>query len=743
MISTDDLKLPQTTLEIVGRTDAYQVNPGLLMDKLTPCVVSKGDEARRRLHWVCEAAGASRMPKEAMQRRAAMLEGVGALRWTAETAAPMALHLSRATVVENAAICMHPVFGFVYLPGSGIKGLARAFATMSGADKATIEAVFGNERPEGGGEQKPEDFFAGKVVFHEAWPAGAQAPRIDVDITTVHHREYYQNGKPPGDWEEPNPVPFLALSPGAGFEFAVSRRTSDCPDALLHRAVQWVNGGLQHLGFGAKTAQGYGRFHKFETPVKLETPPLPKRYVQFEAKLKLVTLGFFAGADQEQGDCDLRPATLRGLLRWWWRTMHAAHLDPKDLLALESALWGDTEQGSAIEVSVRKPGQIKTAPFNRKEFERPFVDRARREGPVSGLAYLSYGMDEKTKQGTRTRHFALPNSQWTVSFSARDGIAPNAPKDVAIPREQVLEQAKAALWLLATYGAAGSKSRNGYGSMMADGLTDFDLDRCEKSAQSLRRVAGMREETQTRPMSAALEHSIEMPAIATAWRDPLHAMNEVGAAYQQAIASVQKAERAALGLPRRGAGALANERLASPMHIHLDQTDGKHSVRAIAFVMQPPPQLQRGMPSSKPALERFLKRFEEGVAAARDKPGPSGATSALQPARVAVSAVHKAGDIVPCRLLKDKTKNGGWRAETIDGSLMGGAITNTADVPADAQPGDELRLKVGQPKGKSDSQFLFVREGDAPPQGGAGPGKKKPQGKGGKGGKNKPRGPRW
>jgi len=734
-ISTDDLKLPQTTLEIVGGTDARQVNPGLLMDKLTPCVVSKGDEARRRLRCVCNAVKKSGIPKEAMQRRAAMLEGVGALRWTAETAAPMALHLSRATVVENAAICMHPVFGFVYLPGSGIKGLARAFATMSGADKATVEAVFGNERPEGGGEQNPEDFFAGKVVFHEAWPAGEQAPRIDVDITTVHHREYYQDGKPPGDWEEPNPVPFLALSPGAGFEFAVSRRTSDCPDALLHRAVQWVNGGLQHLGFGAKTAQGYGRFHRFDTPVKLETPPLPERYVQFEAKLKLVTLGFFAGADQEQGDCDLRPATLRGLLRWWWRTIHAAHLDPKDLLALESALWGDTEQGSAIEVSVRKPGQIKTAPFNRKEFEQPSGDRARREGPVSGLAYLSYGMDEK-----KTRHFALPNSQWTVSFSARDGIAPN---DVAVPRDQVLEQAKAALWLLVTYGAAGSKSRNGYGSMMAEaeGLTDFDLDRCKNSAQSLRRLAGMREQAQTKLMSAALEHSIEMPAIATAWRDPLHAMNEVGAAYQQAIASVQKAERAALGLPRRGAGALANKRLASPMHIHLDQTDdGKHSVRAIAFVMQPPPHLQRGMPSSKPAaLERFLKRFEEGVRTSSAKPGPSGATSALQPARVAVSAAHNAGDIVPCRLLEEKTKKGGWKAETIDGS-MGGAIINSPDVPADAQPGDELRLKVRQPKGKSDSQFEFLREGDAPHQGGAGPGKKKPEGKGGK---NKPRGPRW
>src|SRR5437763_1646783 len=52
--------------------------------------------------------------------------GVSALR--AASAGPLTLHLARASALENAGICLHPLYGFVYLPGSGVKGLAHAYA---------------------------------------------------------------------------------------------------------------------------------------------------------------------------------------------------------------------------------------------------------------------------------------------------------------------------------------------------------------------------------------------------------------------------------------------------------------------------------------------------------------------------------------------------------------------------------------------------------------------------------------
>ena len=85
-------------------------------------------------------------------------------------------------------------------------------------------------------------------------------------------------------------------------------------------------GALVHEGAGAKTHAGYGRFRLEDRP-----EPAASTHVRRIANhtLTLATPAFLAGAKQERDDCNLRPATLRGLLRWWWRTMHVAHLrDP-------------------------------------------------------------------------------------------------------------------------------------------------------------------------------------------------------------------------------------------------------------------------------------------------------------------------------------------------------------------------------------------------------------------------------
>ena len=39
-----------------------------------------------------------------------------------------ALHLARASALENASVCLHPIYGFAYIPGSGLKGMAHAYA---------------------------------------------------------------------------------------------------------------------------------------------------------------------------------------------------------------------------------------------------------------------------------------------------------------------------------------------------------------------------------------------------------------------------------------------------------------------------------------------------------------------------------------------------------------------------------------------------------------------------------------
>ncbi len=180
----------------------------------------------------------------------------------------LAAHLSRASTLENGALCLHPLYGFPYLPGTGLKGLARAWAETLAAEEEQRpedvlppasehrERIFGASAEHGG---------AGTVLFLEAWPT--RLPRLEVDIVNSHHKDYYAHrghegghDYPPGDWEPPNPTYFLAVASGTTFRFAVAPRESRVCSKDVATARYWLQQGLQDLGAGAKTAAGYGYF---------------------------------------------------------------------------------------------------------------------------------------------------------------------------------------------------------------------------------------------------------------------------------------------------------------------------------------------------------------------------------------------------------------------------------------------------------------------------------------------------
>ncbi len=57
-------------------------------------------------------------------------------------------------------------------------------------------------------------------------------------------------------------------------------------------------------------------------------------------------------------------------------------------------------------------------------------------------------------------------------------------------------------------------------------------------------------------------------------------------------------------------------------------------------------------------------------------------------------SLPKTGDEVQCVLLGDKTRKGGWKAKLLKRG-MEGPITNTADVPKSARPGQAVVLRLG------------------------------------------------
>jgi len=780
----NSLILPHSTVRLINGAGANYRHPGLQLDKFS----IPGDQQAQKaaLDKVCRIPGDSNLLAPLTERRNRILaEPPGATSFCCETTAPLTLHLSRASALENAGICLHPLYGFAYLPGSGLKGMARAYAetvwlpAQSDQKRAwrQIEDVFGwapnpdrkeqikdpNHPAQARRENEtdpnsPEvNASCGNIVFHDAWPM--EWPKLFVDIVNNHHPDYYQhddNDHPPGDWENPVPVYFLAVKPGTTFTFGVSKRRSDMPDDLLALARQWLLGALCHLGAGAKTNAGYGAFRpandvdaalqstvdgtwnqavcmSLDAPRGAASVPAdrPRRAV-FETTLELVTPAFLAGADQygpaAAEGCDLRPATLRGHLRWWWRTMHAGFLDVKTLRALEAAIWGNTRAGGAVRIVIEPIGKRADSPVVQlyKKREKANFNDQQKSGPLGipngnsrkvtqGLWYASYGMDETN----RRRHVMLPPASWHLCLVVRptrfftnraDAAGPSKPNQgKPITAEQALDQAKAALWLLCHFGGIGSKARKGFGSLGASGFGAWTLEKCRGVAEELR--AGLELPnmfTEGRAHSSSLRQMLDRVEVVFSWPDVWQVLDQVGFAYQAFAKEYKhKREKMALGLPRRigqpvqGAfnptpPVTPNGRHSSPVHIHIARNDGGWLVRVVAFPAAHLPNLA----TSRAFLTGFLKDLYADLRRRAELKPPPPAPAHGKPSRSEQGSVAStgptlpnAGDRVEALLLDQKTRKGGWKARH-EPSGLSGPIQNSADVPGDRKPGDKLTLIV-------------------------------------------------
>jgi CRISPR-associated protein Cmr6 len=226
---------------------------------------------------VCKAVGHPQrrdLARAWHQRRRAtlsQLEKTGLCRrWTVVCATDTVLWLSAGSPVEL-GFCLHHVYGIPYLPGSALKGVARAYGEhlLAGRDEHAVidltqdelDRIFGTSKGENG--SKADADSAGCVDFLDGPPANGV--KMGLDIMTPHHSSYY--GSPRSNWphdsEDPTPVPFLHIETGSQFELAVvCRRSAPSPEKevreLLTKAMELLSQGLCLLGVGAKTTSGYG-----------------------------------------------------------------------------------------------------------------------------------------------------------------------------------------------------------------------------------------------------------------------------------------------------------------------------------------------------------------------------------------------------------------------------------------------------------------------------------------------------
>jgi CRISPR-associated protein Cmr6 len=210
------------------------------------------------------------------------------LRVDADAIAPFMTGLGNEHPLENGFAFLNP-YGLPYLPGSGVKGVVRQAARelASGEwgdqqgwdqdarfllelDKTRIpmtmlDVLFGKQSGDGESEH-----VRGALQFWDVFPQ-VQGVSLAVEVMTAHQSHYLQGSDSPHESGQPNPINFLTAPPGSGFHFHIQ---CDQP-FLAHLSPElaepnvWqglISAALKHafdwLGFGAKTAVGYGAMRR-------------------------------------------------------------------------------------------------------------------------------------------------------------------------------------------------------------------------------------------------------------------------------------------------------------------------------------------------------------------------------------------------------------------------------------------------------------------------------------------------
>ena len=159
------------------------------------------------------------------------------------------------------------------------------------------------------------------------------------------------------------------------------------------------------------------------------------REVRFE--LETITPLFMSGFDP-RGPAEIRPPSLRGLLRFWLRALLGGTgiTDSRKLLEEENKVFGSTAQASPVTVRTEFSVMPQVKEYCTEDFG----------GGRSGIAYIYF-----VARGTRRdppRKYIAPPFRFMLKLSLRPGA-----------REEALRLACASLWLLTHLGGMGARSR--------------------------------------------------------------------------------------------------------------------------------------------------------------------------------------------------------------------------------------------------------------------------------------------
>lgn len=194
-------------------------------------------------------------------------QGVATFTIEAKTTSPFITGLGAGHPTETGMILDRNI-GVPYIPASSIKGVLRLACAinLAGSNEdykkkgevpdtdATLVKYFGSMA------QETDKQSRGQLMFLDAYPEDKVS--LKVDIMNPHFGNYYKGeNKQPVETESPIPIKFLTVENGTKFIFNCAflplKNNEKCNEQEI---TEMFKTAFETVGFGGKTAIGYGRF---------------------------------------------------------------------------------------------------------------------------------------------------------------------------------------------------------------------------------------------------------------------------------------------------------------------------------------------------------------------------------------------------------------------------------------------------------------------------------------------------
>ena len=275
-----------------------------------------------------------------------------------------------------------------------------------------------------------------------------------------------------------------------------------------------------------------------------------------EASFEIVTPMFISGGDNE---ADLRPPSIKGALRFWWRALHWGQcLQETDnekealkrLYKLEAELFGAAVKDQSYGQGVFF--------IKLKEIENKSIEHNWPKNNDPGSGYIGFGLDE-TKEQSHLK--ALRPTKFSLCL-----VLKNAS-------DEHISQLKDTLMAWGLMGGLGSRARRGYGSVALIEMDKVSYQFKSKTDyyQQINMLINKITLSPPIPIFTAFNKSMKISSSVRQHKDYIKLMDDLGRQYKAERQGKKLSDKVVYGLPLTNQD--INNRRSSPLFFHVHRLE--------------------------------------------------------------------------------------------------------------------------------------------------------------------------